>query len=59
MMSPRHRGNLLERRLDRVGIGLAEVAGPRENKAKLVPQRYAAAETPLVRMSAAREASAE
>lgn len=57
--SPGHRRNLLKPELNRVGIGVAEIAGPGETTTKLVTQLFAASDSPLVRTSAARATPAD
>ena len=54
--SPGHRENMLKPRLNRMGIGVAEVAGPGETTTKLVTQLFVESGTPLVRTSVARAA---
>ena len=54
--SPGHRGNMLKPGINRVGIGVAEMAGPGDTTTKLVTQLFAESGAPLVRMSAARAA---
>ena len=54
--SPGHRGNMLKPGLNRIGIGVAEIAGPGETTTKLVTQLFVESGTPLVRTSVARAA---
>jgi uncharacterized protein YkwD len=54
--SPGHRGNMLKPAINRVGIGVAEIAGPGDTTTKLVTQLFVESGAPLVRMSVARAA---